>query len=260
MSTPEAAANGMHLWWGYENNPMFQYMAGVSPWCFHGYGYPPEVAGMPPGSVWQKRGKGSKEKRERAKTWAGPQFAWPIAEHGHWAVGEAGHEPLIAHTTAGEVPIVERPTTIMLRNIPTGYSQLCLLSLLEEKGFSPRFDFAYLPMDFRNHVSLGYAFVNLFTHDDALECMETFNGFTEWKVESAKVCWVTWAHPHQGLHEHIDRYRNSPVMHPNVPDEYKPMIFQNGVRVPFPPPTKSIRAPRMGQQQLQSSDKTEPEE
>ena len=29
---------------------------------------------------------------------------------------------------------------------------------------------------------------------------------------------------------HVERYKNSPVMHKSVPDEYKPVIFADGVR------------------------------
>ena len=29
---------------------------------------------------------------------------------------------------------------------------------------------------------------------------------------------------------HVERYKNSPVMHKSVPDEYKPAIFKDGVR------------------------------
>ena len=45
---------------------------------------------------------------------------------------------------------------------------------------------------------------------------------------------------------HVDRYRNSPVMHRDVPDEYKPVIFKNGVRKNFPRPTKKVKAPTAG--------------
>ena len=40
---------------------------------------------------------------------------------------------------------------------------------------------------------------------------------------------MNWSHPYQGLDAHIERYRNSPVMHEDVPDEYKPM---SGPRIP----------------------------
>lgn len=137
------------------------------------------------------------------------------------------------------------PTTIMLRNIPNRYSQNSLIGLLDDRGFACRYDFVYLPMDFRNGVNLGYAFVNFAEPQDALGAMEAFNGFTGWFYESSKVCEVSWSHPHQGLEEHVERYRNSPVMHHCMPDEYKPMIFNRGVRAAFPPPTKAIRAPKL---------------
>jgi len=150
-----------------------------------------------------------------------------------------------SQAVAAEGPDDESNTTVMLRNIPNRYTQQMLLTLLEEHGFSPLFDFVYLPMDFRNGVNLGYAFVNLLTHQDATRLMQTFQGFSSWFLDSAKVCEVSWAHPHQGLHEHVERYRNSPVMHPSMPDEYKPMVFKNGIRIAFPAPTKAIRAPKL---------------
>lgn len=148
-------------------------------------------------------------------------------------------------TAAADRTVNGTETTVMLRNIPNRYTQGMLLALLDEYKFQPDYDFVYLPMDFRNGVNLGYAFVNLLTHEDALRLMETFQGFSKWFFDSAKVCEVSWAHPHQGLHEHVERYRNSPVMHPTMPEEYKPMVFQGSERIPFPAPTKAIRAPKL---------------
>merc|ERR1711957_1160484 len=48
-----------------------------------------------------------------------------------------------------------------------------------------------------------------------------------------KVVEVVWSSPHQGLTILIERYRNARVMHPSVPDLYKPALFQNGVRWVF---------------------------
>lgn len=146
---------------------------------------------------------------------------------------------------SGNIIPTEILTTVMLRNVPNKYTQSMLLSLLGEHGFDNLYDFVYLPMDFRNGVNLGYAFVNLLTHLDAVRGMETFQGFSSWSMDSAKVCEVSWAHPHQGFEEHVERYRNSPVMHTTMPDEYKPMVFKDGERAPFPPPTKAIRAPKL---------------
>ena len=50
----------------------------------------------------------------------------------------------------------------------------------------------------------------------------------------------------RAVQAHVERYRNSPVMHRSVPDEYKPVIFKNGVRKNFPRPTKKVKAPTAG--------------
>merc|ERR1712048_733509 len=91
---------------------------------------------------------------------------------------------------------------------------------------------------------MGYAFVNLITHEDASRVRHHFEGFKTWAVESHKVCEVAWGEPLQGLAAHVNRFRNSPVMHGDVPDECKPVVFESGVQLPFPAPTKKLRPPR----------------
>jgi hypothetical protein len=136
-------------------------------------------------------------------------------------------------------------TTIMMRNIPAQYTRNMLLELLESSGFHGKYDFVYLPMDFRNGVNLAYAFVNMISHQDAVRLTCQLHGYADWGSERGNGCDVSWAHPNQGLQEHVERYRNSPVMHANTPDEYKPMVFKNGKRVAFPAPTKQIKAPKL---------------
>merc|ERR1711916_247075 len=58
-------------------------------------------------------------------------------------------------------------------------------------------------------------------------------------------CHVRLNAPVQGLEDNVERYRNSPVMHEAVPAQYKPLLFDGGVPVAFPAPTKSIRFPRL---------------
>jgi len=116
-----------------------------------------------------------------------------------------------------------------------------LKEMLDYEGFDGYYDFLYLPMDFRNHVNIGYAFVNCLDPQTARHLRESFQGFDRWAIQSSKVCEVSWSHPQQGLAQHIERYRNSPVMHESMPIEYKPRLFQNGREVPFPRPTKAIR-------------------
>jgi len=139
----------------------------------------------------------------------------------------------------------ETRTTVMMRDIPNSYSSNGLIELFAAAGFQGTYDFVYLPIDFRTNMSLGYAFVNFVSSWDALQFMRHFDGFSNWHFSSPKVCQVSWSDPNQGLQEHVERYRNSPVMHENVPDDFKPRLYKDGVRVAFPAPTKRIKPPRV---------------
>jgi len=135
----------------------------------------------------------------------------------------------------------EKRTTLMLRNLPNDYTRDMLLDLLDCQGFCGVYDFIYLPIDFNRLAGLGYAFVNCVSPATAEAMREQLQGFDQWCVSSQKVCDVCWGDPLQGLEAHVERYRNSPVMHQSVPDEYKPAVFVNGIRSAFPSPTKRIR-------------------
>jgi len=136
-------------------------------------------------------------------------------------------------------------TTVMMRNIPSGISGEALINMLNAHGFKYSYDLVYLPMDYQRKVGFGYSFINFISAESA-ECFrQTFHSFRDWGVESDKVCEVSWGNALQGIDAHIERYRNSPVMHEVVPDAFKPMLFKNGERVPFPAPTKSVRPPRL---------------
>lgn len=137
-------------------------------------------------------------------------------------------------------------TTVMLRNLPNDYTRTMLLDLMDEQGFASCFDFIYLPMDFKRKAGLGYAFVNMVTPAEAERVFSSLHGFSAWKLfSSSKVLEVAWGDPLQGLEPHVNRYRNSPVMHEDVPDEFRPMLFKDGVRIDFPPPTRKLRVPRL---------------
>jgi hypothetical protein len=136
-------------------------------------------------------------------------------------------------------------TTVMMRNLPNNCTREMLLRLLDINGFSGCYDLVYMPTDFSSNVGLGYAFINLVSTKEASRFWSQFQGFSDWEVASKKVCEIGWSSLLQGLQSHIDRYRNSPVMHDSVPDEFKPVLFTNGERVPFPGPTKVLRAPRI---------------
>merc|ERR1712113_588105 len=112
----------------------------------------------------------------------------------------------------------------MLRNLPNDYKRQDVLDLLDSNGI--QYDFIYIPIDWDKGANLGYAFINLVSHAEAERIAVLLNGYSEWKVPSAKICEVVWAKAEQqSLHRNIQRFRNSPVMHHDVPDEFKPLLF-----------------------------------
>jgi len=139
---------------------------------------------------------------------------------------------------------LETATTVMMRNLPNNYTRELLVSLLKKEGFGGHFDFLYLPIDFSSKAAYGYAFVNLVSHSEACRFWGTFHGFSRWAIPSRKECSLSWSNPHQGLWSNIERYRNSPIMHASIPDEYKPLLLSDGKRVAFPEPTKRLARPR----------------
>lgn len=173
----------------------------------------------------------------------GPPGSWcqlPVCPPGHW--GKAS-DPVFEEALSDKTFVVpETLTTLALRNIPKSYTRSMLLDLLDE-DFAGQYDFVYLPSDFKCLAVYGYAFVNFASHEVAEEVRLQLDGFSEWMLPHNKCMDVSWSEV-QGLEQHVERYRNSPVMHDSVPDDARPVIFSSGQRIPFPLPTRSIRLPR----------------
>jgi len=129
-------------------------------------------------------------------------------------------------------------TTVVMRNIPTDYTRDQLVDLLDV-DFAGCYNFLYMPIDFVKRANFGYAFVNLSSAENANHFFRHFDGFGGWGVPHDGRATVGWSW-NQGLEEHIQRYRNSPVMHESMQDECKPIVLEFGVRVDFPPPTKKV--------------------
>jgi hypothetical protein len=130
-------------------------------------------------------------------------------------------------------------TTVIMRNLPCGFFRDDLIQAMDAKGFAGFYNLVYLPLDFRSGACLGYAFVNLVTEQDTQRFILDLNGFDEWPFQSAKVCSVELART-QGLMANVERYRNSPVMNEEVPDIFRPVLFDGNMRVPFPEPTRDL--------------------
>jgi RNA recognition motif-containing protein len=141
----------------------------------------------------------------------------------------------------------KEPTTLMLRNLPRPLTRDRLMDLLCEEGFGLVINFIYVPMNFQAGENFGYGFINLTTHEEAERVREKLQGFDRWPadMEWDKECDVGNGETCQGVDGHIERYRNSPVMHESVPEEHKPALYENGVRLPFPKNTKPIKKPHI---------------
>lgn len=139
----------------------------------------------------------------------------------------------------------ETRTTVMLRNIPEGFSRRALEEFLDHQGFAEGYDFLYLPSDISSGKSFYYAFVNLVTPHVAIRFRHHFSGFCGWPMPFSSPAAVEWSEALQGWDQMTSRYRNSPMMHPLVPDEVKPAVYSAGVRAVFPAPTRPIPPPRL---------------
>merc|ERR1712119_204921 len=105
------------------------------------------------------------------------------------------------------------------------------MGLLESSTCKGRFDFVYLPCDFKTKLNFGWARVNMLEHRDGRMAFRDLKGFTAWKVSSQNVLSVSWSKPLQGLSANVEHCRNSPVMHPDVPEQFKPLRLQDGCPV-----------------------------
>lgn len=137
--------------------------------------------------------------------------------------------------------------TVIVRRIPEHFTRAHIIVMLERGGLRLSCDFLYLPVDFNSGDNLGFAFLNFVTSGAAELCHNRLHG------EPAGISTdaigragleVVWAVSQQGLKANIKRYRNNPVMHVTVPDEYKPALFCKGVRIPFPAPKRHIQPPQ----------------
>jgi len=131
-----------------------------------------------------------------------------------------------------------------MKNLPHTYTRGQLLELVDAAGFHKCYDVVSLPIDLKSGTGLGYAFINFTTQEQAEKFKEYFNDFKDWAVLDDKGCEVLWSDNLQGYEAHIERYRNSPVMHESVADKFKPALYKDGIRVAFPEPTKTIKPPR----------------
>jgi len=224
---------------------------GVELWPVEPIGAPPGLdldVGAPPGLAPAKR----TPLRSQAAVYT------PLRSHADAFVPKglalAGGTRSASAPGGGTDPKAPAWTTVMMRNVPQSYTCDTLIDLLESKGFSKWFDFVYVPINFSKMLGIGYAFVNLVSPERAEEFILAFEGFDGWASSFSKeACAMHWS-VCQGLSENINRYRNSPLMGEDVPAFYKPVLLEDGVRIPFPKPTKQLRTLRCRKSKVQEGE------
>lgn len=141
----------------------------------------------------------------------------------------------------------QKRTTLIMKRLPSACTREVLQSMLNLAGFAGSYDFLYLPVNFKTWQLFHYCLINFVSHAEAeraLAMLQSRNFYWPDGAPAGDEIEADWCEKTQGLATHIDQYRNSPVMHRTVPDEFKPILLQNGVRVPFPFPTTAIVPPQ----------------
>lgn len=101
-------------------------------------------------------------------------------------------------------------TSVMIKNIPNKYSQQLLLETID-KDFRGKYDFFYLPIDFKNKCNVGYAFLNFLSPTTIIPFLSQFKE-RKWELfNSSKVCEVTYGRI-QGRSALIQHFQTSSVM------------------------------------------------
>lgn len=118
-------------------------------------------------------------------------------------------------------------TTWMLRDIPARFNPESLKDILDQAGFSAKFDFLYVPMDKVRNLCLGYAFINFVTVGDANRFAEAFSGkqlhdqsTKRLRVERSRV---------QGLVDNVENLTGAPF--DSIESASQPMVFKDGKRI-----------------------------
>ncbi|KAH9615770.1 hypothetical protein KSS87_012345 [Heliosperma pusillum] len=144
-------------------------------------------------------------------------------------------------------------TTLMIKNIPNKYTSKMLLATIDEHHRG-KYDFIYLPIDFKNKCNMGYAFINMIDPIQIVPFHQTFEGRKWEKFNSEKVASLAYARI-QGKSSLIAHFQNSSLM--NEDKRCRPILFHTegpnaGDQEPFPTGT-SLRS-KSGRQQASGSE------
>lgn len=92
----------------------------------------------------------------------------------------------------------------MIKNIPNKYTQKMLLQKIDT-NHAHKYDFFYLPIDFKNKCNMGYAFINFVDPVFILKFYEEMNNKSWDRFKSEKICELTYGRI-QGQANLIDNF------------------------------------------------------
>jgi len=118
---------------------------------------------------------------------------------------------------------IEDKTTVMLRNIPNRYTCEELLSEVMIAGFDRKFDFFYLPMDFKTKRNRGYGFINFNSASVAQQFVLAFHR-RQLKLYSSKKILEVAPAVTQGYHANMSKYFEKDSERIKN-DWFRPMLF-----------------------------------
>jgi RNA recognition motif 2 len=87
----------------------------------------------------------------------------------------SGEHFILAPEAVGTGPGQDSRTTLMIRNIPNKYTQKVLMQTIDNAGFYGKYDFFYLPIDFKNRCNVGYAFINMASTEVRPQWLQCFH-------------------------------------------------------------------------------------
>jgi len=100
------------------------------------------------------------------------------------------------------------PTTMMIRNIPSSYTQNEFVREFDSVGFKGTYNFLYLPTNAKTNSRANYCFVNFIDHHWAVKCTALFENYLLKKQAIAAKCAKVSAARVQGLEANIAQARD----------------------------------------------------
>lgn len=126
--------------------------------------------------------------------------------------------------------------SLLVRHLPPFIGQHQFLEFVRAAGMLHLLNFVYVPAKFGTGRSFGYAMVSCISETAKVQLSSAFSAADGWPSSIA----IEYNKNLGSLSDLIERYRNSPIMLEHMSDEQRPMLFQHGVRIPFPAPTGII--------------------